>query len=183
MGPAALADDDTGSRRGEVSALRWRHVDFDRGPVDPPQQRADQGGIKEKETGAAAESRARSPHGRPARTTSKAWEQRCAALGCPFDPDALVFSPAPDGSTPYAPKTISQRYRRMAIKLKRRSTRIHSLRHYSATELIAAGVDLRTVAGRLLAGAVLIGYSAALECQSRMPAACLAGQPGGAGHP
>src|ERR671917_2304182 len=26
---------------------------------------------------------------------------------------------------------------------------LHSLRHYSATELVAAGVDLRTVAGRL----------------------------------
>ena len=28
-------------------------------------------------------------------------------------------------------------------------TTIHKLRHYSATELIRAGVDLRTVAGRL----------------------------------
>jgi hypothetical protein len=37
----------------------------------------------------------------------------------------------------------------MAIKLKLRSTRVHSSCHYSATELVAAGVDLRTVAGRL----------------------------------
>jgi len=37
----------------------------------------------------------------------------------------------------------------MAIKLGLRSTRRHSLRHYSAAELVAAGVDLRTVAGRL----------------------------------
>jgi len=28
-------------------------------------------------------------------------------------------------------------------------THIHAMRHYSATELIAAGVDVRTVAGRL----------------------------------
>jgi site-specific recombinase XerD len=28
-------------------------------------------------------------------------------------------------------------------------THLHALRHYSATELIAAGVDVRTVAGRL----------------------------------
>jgi DNA-binding transcriptional regulator YhcF (GntR family) len=37
----------------------------------------------------------------------------------------------------------------MAKRLGLRSTRLHALRHYSATELLAAGVDLRTVAGRL----------------------------------
>jgi integrase len=53
------------------------------------------------------------------------------------------------GRRPYAPRAISQRYRRLAVSLKLRSTRLHSLRHYSATELVAAGVDIRTVAGRL----------------------------------
>jgi integrase len=74
---------------------------------------------------------------------------RCAALGCDLDDEAWLFSPAPDGSAPYPPRSLTQRYRRLAIKLKLRSTRLHSLRHYSATELLAAGVDLRTVAGRL----------------------------------
>ena len=37
---------------------------------------------------------------------------------------------------------MTQRYRLMAKRLKLRSTRLHLLRHYSATELIAAGVDL-----------------------------------------
>jgi hypothetical protein len=51
--------------------------------------------------------------------------------------------------SPYLPRAISRRYRRLALRLKLRSTRLHSLRHYSATELVAAGVDIRTVAGRL----------------------------------
>jgi hypothetical protein len=61
----------------------------------------------------------------------------------------LQASLSPDGSTPYKPRLISQRYRRPAARLALRSTRFHVLRHYSATELIAARVDVRTVAGRL----------------------------------
>jgi len=46
------------------------------------------------------------------------------------------------------PDTATQRYERMADRLGIRTT-LHKLRHYSATELIAAGVDVRTIAGRL----------------------------------
>ena len=51
----------------------------------------------------------------------------------------------PDASAPHGPRSLSHRYARIARKLLRRSTRLHSLRRYSATELIAAGVDVRTV--------------------------------------
>ncbi|HEX6655854.1 MAG TPA: tyrosine-type recombinase/integrase [Candidatus Limnocylindria bacterium] len=44
---------------------------------------------------------------------------------------------------------MTQKYRQMAKRLRLRSTRLHALRHHSPTELLAAGVDLRTVAGRL----------------------------------
>jgi hypothetical protein len=76
-------------------------------------------------------------------------EGRCAALGVDLDPDAYLFSPAPDGSQPWPPRSLTLRCGRLARKLQLRSTRLHSLRHYSATELIAAGTDIRTVAGRL----------------------------------
>lgn len=49
---------------------------------------------------------------------------------------------------PCGPHAVSSRYRDMAARLGIR-THIHALRHYSATELLTAGVDLRTVAGRL----------------------------------
>ena len=43
---------------------------------------------------------------------------------------------------------MTQRYERLADRLGIKTT-LHKLRHYSATELILAGVDIRTVAGRL----------------------------------
>jgi integrase len=51
------------------------------------------------------------------------------------------------------PQHVNQRYRRLAIKLGLRSTRLHGLRDYSATALLSAGVDLRTVAGHLATAA------------------------------
>lgn len=65
-----------------------------------------------------------------------------------IDADGFVFSLTPDGSAYLQPNSISQRYAKLAARLGIR-TSIHKLRHYSATELIAAGVDVRTVAGRL----------------------------------
>jgi integrase len=46
------------------------------------------------------------------------------------------------------PGTVTKKYARQARALGIRS-HLHELRHYSATELLAAGVDLRTVAGRM----------------------------------
>ncbi|GAB3402813.1 hypothetical protein GCM10027569_09250 [Flindersiella endophytica] len=69
-------------------------------------------------------------------------------LGLPFNDEAFVFSLEPDRSKPWKPSSVTWRYGRMARKLGIKTT-IHKLRHYSATELIAGGVDVRTVAGRL----------------------------------
>ncbi len=73
---------------------------------------------------------------------------RAAALGLSLDKDAFVFSPQPDGSRFLAPSSLTQRYDRLAKRLDVETT-FHKLRHYSATELVASGVDIRTVAGRL----------------------------------
>ena len=73
---------------------------------------------------------------------------RLAELGVDEEPSGYVFSPAIDGSTAFKPDSVTQRYSRLVARLGIDST-LHALRHYSATELIAAGVDVRTVAGRL----------------------------------
>lgn len=142
----------TGRRRGEVSALRWSSVDFERAQLIVDRSNVQpKAGVIEKATKTGSQARvALDQH-----TLSLLEEHRdrmlarCAAIGCELRSDAYLFSMSPDGSTPLKPKTISGRYRKMAQRLGLRSTRFHALRHYSATELIAAGVDVRTVAGRL----------------------------------
>jgi integrase len=46
------------------------------------------------------------------------------------------------------PDSVTHRFSRLAKQLGLR-TRLHDLRHYAATQLIAGGVGLRTVSGRI----------------------------------
>jgi integrase len=62
--------------------------------------------------------------------------------------DAYVFSFDPAGRQPMHPDSVTHRFSRLAKQLGLR-TRLHDLRHYAATQLIAGGVDLRTVSGRI----------------------------------
>ncbi len=74
--------------------------------------------------------------------------RQCAQLGTTLDDDSFLFSYAPDHRRHCDPDAITHRYAKMTANLGI-DTHLHALRHYSATELIAAGVDVRTVAGRL----------------------------------
>ena len=74
----------TGSRRGEVSALRWRHLDLVRGLLaHRTEQRTSEGRrTREGDQDAPAKTRhTRSTDARHARRSSERCEQRCAAAG------------------------------------------------------------------------------------------------------
>lgn len=88
-------------------------------------------------------------------------QRRAAAVGAALTPDSFIFSPRADGTAWRAPDSLTRQYRRLVTRLGIRTT-LHKLRHYSATELITAGVDLRTVAGRLghAEGGTLAYYTA-----------------------
>ena len=75
-------------------------------------------------------------------------EQQCAELGMTLADDSFVFSYTPDHRRHCDPDAITHRYSKMTADLGI-DTHLHALRHYAATELLTAGVDLRTVAGRL----------------------------------
>ena len=141
----------TGVRRGELCALRWRDVDLSTGVLsvsrsigqrnsetwekDTKDHQHRRIAVDEETVGILAEYRRR-------------LDGRCAVLGVRPPADAHVFSLAPDNSTYMRPNSVSERYSDLADRLGI-ATSLHKLRHYSATELIAAGVDIRTVAGRL----------------------------------
>ena len=75
-------------------------------------------------------------------------QQRATDIGVTLPTDGYVFSPRIDAHTPRSPQALTCQYHRIVLRLGVRTT-FHKLRHYSATELIRAGVDIRTVAGRL----------------------------------
>lgn len=141
----------TGARRGEISGLRWAHVDLDAGVVTLYRSIAQLAGeMWEKDTKTHQRRRvALDPETVDVLREHRArCDARAESVGVAVSPKGFVFSLAPDCSEQRNPGGITQRYGRLARRLGI-DTHFHALRHYSATELISAGVDPRTVAGRL----------------------------------
>jgi integrase len=75
--------------------------------------------------------------------------ERADAASVVITPERFVFSHAVDGSSPWHPDSTSRAFRRICQQAGVTGVRLHDLRHYVATRLLTAGVDVRTVAGRL----------------------------------
>jgi integrase len=98
------------------------------------------------------------------------WAQQAKAA---VPEDAYVFSHAVDGSKPFRPDNVTGFFTRVRDSLGFHDVRLHDLRHFTATQLIGAGVDVRTVAGRLGhsdPSVTLRVYSHALEERDRAAA-------------
>jgi integrase len=141
-----------GARRGELCALHWEHVDLDNGVVTFRRAMSldENGEWIEKDTKTHQQRRAVLDAETAAVLAEhrQRCEERASLLGLALPPQAYVFSADPDGGAFPIPDSVTQRYGRLAARLGIKS-HLHALRHYSATELITAGVDVRTVAGRL----------------------------------
>jgi hypothetical protein len=62
--------------------------------------------------------------------------------------DGYVFSSDGFGEQPWPPDTVTHWFKRVRVAAGVDCT-LRSLRHYNATQMLAAGIDLRTAAGRL----------------------------------
>ncbi|MGH3119325.1 MAG: tyrosine-type recombinase/integrase [Gaiellales bacterium] len=144
-----------GSRRGEVTALQWKDLSLDAGELvfeHSAFRHPDTGEICLKDTKGHANRRIALDEAtiealRQHRCAGEAVAQQCGAgLGA----DAFVFSPDVDGGRPWDPYHWTTAWRRLREKLNLpRTIRLHDLRHFAATQLLAGGVDVKTVAGRL----------------------------------
>ena len=138
----------TGARRGEICALRW--VDFDLERPDVLISRAvidTDDGVKVKDTKTHAQRRiALDPD---TVTALRRHQARLIEEGGVADGTAYVFSPEPDGSRPWSPLHWTKAFATLRRRVGLTGVRLHDIRHTHATQLLAAGVPVRTVSGRL----------------------------------
>ncbi|HUY10217.1 MAG TPA: site-specific integrase [Candidatus Dormibacteraeota bacterium] len=98
------------------------------------------------------------------------------ASGGELPPDAFVFSPLVESTVPFRPDKVTSFFIRVREAVGAPNVRLHDLRHFTATQLIGAGVDVRTVAdflGHSDPSLTLRVYSHAIEERTRAAAAIM----------
>jgi len=188
----------TGARRGALCALRWNHLDlapatasarFTRvivigpdgsarpdgrqrtsKPVDRPASRTKRSGRKV----------ALDPYVVAALTAHRDRQmERAHAAGATLPADAYVFSDDGRGQYPWRPDSTSRKYRHLRWWVAGLSeSRLHDLRHFMATQMLAAGVDPKVVAQRggwSKVATMLDRYAHALPASDRAAADVLGG--------
>jgi integrase len=168
----------TGMRRGELLALRWSDVDLERGLIR----------VEKAITVIDAETHIGPTKTHQARRIAldevatavlrKRWEYMARlsteAESC-LVADPYVLSYNANGALSVNPDTVSHRFAALAKKCNVKC-RLQDLRHFSVTTLVAAGIDIRTVAerhGHAQATMTLNRYAHALPEKDREAAGVL----------
>ncbi|MCO5312097.1 MAG: site-specific integrase [Microthrixaceae bacterium] len=143
---------DTGARRGELCALRWRHVDFDARTLRIEAAIGETNVVYEKDT---------KNHQHRTVTLSEFavewlhehWTRHakaCALCGTELADDAYVLAPETGGLTPWHPSNATRAFGRLRDRLELPTwVHLHGLRHLQVTQLLDAGIPLRSVSGRV----------------------------------
>jgi len=142
----------TGARRGEICAIRWRNINTKLKTLTIESAIVEvRGGIQEQDTKTHSHRRLALDD-----DTLKVFESqrliaqgRAALIGAEVSQDAFVFSREPSGSIAWTPTSMTKHFVALRNSLGYDNMRLHDLRHFAATRLIAEGVPVRTVSGRL----------------------------------
>ncbi|MCF7552159.1 tyrosine-type recombinase/integrase [Pseudonocardia sp. WMMC193] len=141
----------TGARRGELVALRWSDFELERGLLRVGSSYVVRSGVRRLKGTKTGEERLLSLDSVSVELLTQfrvTREAGLAPVGLTLAADAFLFSPDPAGANPWHPDHFTHAYRDVANGLGITEP-LKNLRHFNATQLLAAGVDLRTTAGRL----------------------------------
>lgn len=174
----------TGARAGEVLALRWSSLDLDHSKI--------------RITESIQRDLARTPKAPKTRKgirvvtvddetvrRIRGWQliQRTRALetGAGLARDPYLLSHDDDSSRPWRPHSAGQLFVRIARRAGVTGISVHDLRHHAASVLLAAGVDVLTVASRLGFDprTLLRVYAHVIEGRDRQAAEIIARTAGG----
>ncbi len=143
----------TGARRGELCALRWRDVDFDAPAVTISHSIAEGRGLRPTEKDTKTHSARRIALDTltvsALKKHRKKMESRAKTCTTTVCEDGFIFSRDPDGARPWPPNDVTKWFIAARAKAGKQNVRLHDFRHFAATRLLAAGVPVRTVSGRL----------------------------------
>ncbi len=142
----------TGARRGELVAMRRSDVDLtsamitiERGIVIANRELVEQGTKTHQARRIALDDSTVAV----LRSHFDRQDARAFECGTTISRMAFVFSHDVACGVPWRPDSTSRAFRILCRQAGVTGVRLHDLRHYVATRLLAAGIDVRTVAGRL----------------------------------
>jgi integrase len=153
----AAADDDadmattialaalTGCRRGELCGLKWSDVDWGRQCLKVERAWVPGAGGQHLTTTKSGKARTVFVGTEGVAILRRYFDSKVDLLG--HDPDGWLLS-LDGGTTPLRAKSVSDYMTTLSRRLKI-PAHFHTLRHFSATELVHAGVDLPTAAGQM----------------------------------
>jgi integrase len=139
-----------GLRRGEIAALRWRHVDLDRAQVSVVES------FEQTRLGVRLKA-PKSGRGRkvalPIRVAAelRAWRtkqaQELLRLGIRLTDDCFIC--AGEDGQPIQPQSLTHAWHRFLARTELPRLRFHDLRHSHATHMLASGVHPKVASERL----------------------------------
>ena len=171
----------TGARRGQLCALRWRDVDTARQAISFVRSLAEgrSGGL----VVVATKNRRRNRVSIDPTTTGllvehrRRAERRAAGERVEWESDTYVFAWDAPGLDPWKPNWVTKRFTAVRSDVGLQGHRLHDLRHFMATEMLAAGDAVPVVAARLAharASTTLNVYAHAVPAGDRQAAERLA---------
>lgn len=142
----------TGARRSQMCGLQWGDLNLDTGSLLFCR------GVVHGPDGVAVK---RTKSNRPYRVSldpdtmsvvrehHQRMTSRAELCGVGLSPGSFMFTHAIDGLKPWRPDLVTHRWERLRRRAGLDQVRLHDLRHFTATSMLAAGVPLTVVSGRL----------------------------------